>query len=144
MTPQVLRQKLKIYYFTTIFSIVFSIIGFSYNAWRLEQSEFNASARVAAFSMLSTLAEFEQVVFANHYDHDLQRGNPRVGWVKVILLNDLASLMSEEVIQTSMGLRDVWQHNWQLLPEQEIAFKAIESQIDELRHAIKGDIQQLE
>ena len=94
--------------------------------------------------MLSTLAEFEQVVFANHYDHDQQRGNPRIGWGKVILLNDLASLMSKQVIQASQDLRDAWQHNWQHLPEQEIALKVIEAKIDQLRHAIKGDIKQLE
>ena len=80
------KRKLTVYYAATLFSIFFAIVGFSYNAWRLEQSEFNASARESAFLMLSTLAEFEQVVFASYYDEDNERGNPRVGWGKVILM----------------------------------------------------------
>ena len=143
MTNQAIRRKLLLYYATTLFSILFAIVGFSYNAWRLEQSEYNASVRVAAFSMLSTLAEFEQVVFANYYDNNLEKGNPRTGWGKVILMEDLASLMAPPVAKQSKTLKQAWQNHWQTLPKSTASLTAIEENIDLLRQAIKSEIKQL-
>lgn len=62
--------------------LVFAVIGFSYNAWRLESSEKNNNVRLAAFTVITELAQLEQLVYAAHYDQDPVNGSPRKGWVK--------------------------------------------------------------
>ena len=79
--------------FTAVVSLVFAVTGFSYNAWRLEQSEENNIVRDASFQVLTELAEFEQVIYINHYDGDSIAGSPRLGWVKIGLVNDLSMLI---------------------------------------------------
>jgi hypothetical protein len=81
---QLLKKKLRLYYITTIFSLVFAVVGFSYNAWRLEVSKDNNNIRTASFEVLKNLAEFEQVLFSAHYDQDEVSGNPRLGWIKIV------------------------------------------------------------
>lgn len=73
------QAKLKLYYLTAIFSLIFSLLGFSYNAWRMEVSEDNSNIREAAFEVLKELGELEQIVYALHYDHDQTSGSPRKG-----------------------------------------------------------------
>ena len=51
-----LENKLKAYYATAILGVVFAVIGFTYNAWRLEVSEDNTNIRTAAFAVLNELA----------------------------------------------------------------------------------------
>ncbi|MGV0035820.1 MAG: hypothetical protein ACNYPE_12990 [Candidatus Azotimanducaceae bacterium WSBS_2022_MAG_OTU7] len=46
--------------------------------------------RDASFQILTELAEFEQVIYFNHYDGDKVSGSPRLGWVKLGLVNDLS------------------------------------------------------
>ena len=59
-----LVHKLKAYYLTAILSLVFAVIGFSYNAWRLEATEDNSNIRTASFEVLGELAELEHVIYA--------------------------------------------------------------------------------
>jgi len=59
-----LENKLKAYYVTAIFGVVFAIVGFGYNTWRLELSEDNNNVRTASFEVLTNLAELEQVIYA--------------------------------------------------------------------------------
>ena len=103
-----LEIKLRAYYLTAIFSLVFAVVGFSYNAWRMEVSEDNNTVRTAAFEGLKELAEFEQIVFAAHYDQNLIEGSPRKGWVKVGLIVDLSTLISAEVVNESKQLHTAW------------------------------------
>jgi len=90
-----LEDKLKVYYVTAIFSVVFAVVGFSYNAWRLEVTEDNSNIRAASFEVLTVLAELEQIIYAAHYDKDTKEGSPRKGWVKIGLIVDLDSLISK-------------------------------------------------
>ena len=46
--PSSLETKLRIYYITATFSLLFAVVGFSYNAWRMEVSEKNNNIRVPA------------------------------------------------------------------------------------------------
>jgi len=43
-----LQRKFKAYYFTAVFSMIFAVTGFSYNAWRMEVSEANNNIRTAS------------------------------------------------------------------------------------------------
>jgi len=61
-----IKQKLKIFYITSIFSMVFAVLGFSYNAWRMELSEENNNLRTASFEVLLQLPGLEQIIYAIH------------------------------------------------------------------------------
>ncbi len=130
-------SQLRIYYFTAIFSIIFAIVGFSYNTWRLEVSESNNNVRTAAFEILKVLAEFQQVVYAAHYDQDIIRGNPRTGWVKVGLAQDLSTLVAPRVTQKVKLLVTVWAESWSELPEKRKNADRLIDAITEVRKEIK-------
>lgn len=136
--------KLKLYYATAIFSVIFAVAGFSYNAWRLEVSEDNNTVRTAAFSVLTLLSEMEQNIFSAHYDENPVEGSPRVGWVKVGLIVDLSALISTEVENEAQTLRSLWAEHWEWVPAQERAVQTLTAQIDVVRARIKDELQMLE
>ena len=138
-----LVKRLRVYYITSIFSIFFALIGFSYNLWRLEVSEKNNTIRIAAFSMLTELAELEQIVYAAHYDKDTIVGNPRNGWVKVGLIVELSNLISEPVTAESLILKKIWGRNWSSIPNAEGAANEMVDQIDNVRGNIRKTLTEL-
>lgn len=140
---QTLKSKLKLYYITTIFSLIFAIVGFSYNAWRLEVSEDNNIIRTASFEVLKNLAEFEQIIFAAHYDQDENLGNPRFGWVKVGVIVDLSSLISPEVEGSALLLKQRWNDSWSTINASQHDIDFLIKQIDEVRHQIKATLADL-
>lgn len=137
MADEALLRRMKVYQATALFSVLFALMGFSYNVWRMEVTEHNSNVRSAAFEMLLQLAELEQLVFAAHYDQDPVAGNPRVGWVKVGLINDLGSSCSPEVAMAAVELRAVWMDHWQPLPEERQSANAIVAAIDATRAEVQ-------
>jgi len=75
MNTQIIK-RLPLYQVTVIFSVLFALIGFSYNVWRMEVSEENSNIRTACFEMLINLSSLEQLIYAAHYDADKDEGNP--------------------------------------------------------------------
>jgi len=138
-----IKQKLKIFYITSIFSMVFAVLGFSYNTWRMELSEENNNLRTASFEVLLQLSELEQIIYAIHYDKDIKEGNPRKGWVKVGLVNDLSSLIGGEVKQESLALKELWGLHWQDVSSDEQVVQALVSKIDMVRLSIKRVLESL-
>ena len=69
-------SKLHLYQLTVIFSVLFALLGFTYNVWRMEVTEENSNIRTASFEVLLTLSSLEQLVYSAHYDGDEQEGNP--------------------------------------------------------------------
>ena len=136
--------RLKVYQATALFSVLFALMGFSYNVWRMEITERNSSVRESAFELLLQLAELEQVVYAAHYDQDTERGNPRDGWVKVGLINDLSSSCSEAVENSAADLKQVWSDNWSRLAEQREAANAVVAAIDHTRAEVQGVLRSLD
>jgi len=132
-----IKQKLKIFYITSIFSMVFAVLGFSYNTWRMELSEENNNLRTASFEVLLQLSELEQIIYAIHYDNDIKEGSPRKGWVKVGLVNDLSSLIGGEVKQESLALKKLWGLHWQDVSSDEQIVQILVSKIDSVRLSIK-------
>ena len=102
-----LDRKLKVYYMTAIISMIFAVVGFSYNAWRLEVSEDNSNIRTASFEVLQELAELEQTIYALHYDNYVTEGSPRKAWVSVGLIVDMSMLISPEVIKEAENLKSI-------------------------------------
>jgi hypothetical protein len=133
MTP--LREQLR-NNALAIVSLVFALVGFSYNTWRDERTEYNRNVRAASFEILTKLADFERVVFLAHYDRDKTSGNPRTGWTYVIVINDLAEIVPGAVQPRAVALRDAWRANWERLGSgDETAVDHIDLGIADLRAA---------
>jgi hypothetical protein len=135
---------MKVYQATAIFSVLFALLGFSYNVWCMEITEHNSNVRSASFELLLQLAELEQLVFAAHYDQDTVRGNPRTGWVKVGLIADLSHTCSEEVSVSAARLREVWSSNWERLPAEREAADAVVEAIDVTRQSVQAALSALD
>ena len=124
--------------------MVVAVIGFSYNAWRMELSEDNNNIRTASFEVLTELSELEQIIYAAHYDKDMQEGNPRKAWVKVGLIVDLSGLISQQVENEADHLKTLWTNSWQLVKDDEVATQKLVVQIDKVRISIKMDLKNLQ
>jgi O-succinylbenzoate synthase len=133
-----IKTRLKVYQATAIFSVLFALVGFSYNVWRMEVTEHNSNVRSAAFELLLQLAELEQLVYAAHYDKDPQRGNPRDGWVKVGLIADLSHSCGDSARDAASDLRSTWSANWQQLSTERRAADAVVAGIDVTRGEVQG------
>lgn len=129
---------------TAIVSLVFAVTGFSYNAWRLEQSEENYTVRNAAFEVLTELTEFEQVIYASHYDGNEVEGSPRLGWVKIGLIADLAMLISEDVSVSAERLKENWAENWPSVPSDRAVVDNLVAGIEEVRATVKKRLEYLQ
>jgi len=124
--------------------MVVAVIGFSYNAWRMELSEDNNNIRTASFEVLTELSELEQIIYAAHYDKDMLEGNPRKAWVKVGLIVDLSGLISQQVEKEAYHLKTLWTNSWQLVKDDEVATQKLVEQIDKVRISIKMDLKNLQ
>ena len=89
-----------------IISLVVALSALSYNTWRNEQSEFNRNIRYAGFEVLLHIGEIQRIVYLAHYDKDTYRGNPRSGWVEILIIRDLSHLMPATVIKAADELFD--------------------------------------
>ena len=139
-----LKSKLKVFYITSIFSMVFAVLGFSYNTWRMELSEDNSNIRTAAFEVLLQLSELEQVIYAAHYDKNTAEGSPRKGWVKVGLVNELSVLIGQQVKIESVQLKLIWSERWQDVTSSEDAVIELVAQIDKVRGSINVALRHLQ
>lgn len=131
-----LKEKLHLFYITSIFSLIFAVLGFSYNAWRMELSEDNNNIRTAAFEMIQQLSEFEQILYAAHYDKDLNEGSPRKGWVKVGLIHDLSAFMGKDVMHETVTLKKLWSEQWSNVSSDEKSVQKLVMQCDLVRNEI--------
>lgn len=137
-------KRLQLYQVTVIFSVLFALIGFSYNVWRMEVSEENNNIRTACFEMLINLSSLEQLIYAAHYDGDIKEGNPRKGWVTVGLIADLSALTDGAVKRESATLKDVWSANWETMPTSKGSVDKMVGAIDSVRAEIKHLLSSLE
>jgi hypothetical protein len=135
--PSSLETKLRIYYITATFSLLFAVVGFSYNAWRMEVSEKNNNIRTAAFESLTELAKLQQLIYAAHYDKDTVAGNPRTGWVRVELIVELSTLIDMQVHQQALILKQSWSQNWGRMANDRQATDELINKIDVVRASIR-------
>ncbi|MGA1939021.1 hypothetical protein [Arcobacter sp. YIC-310] len=132
-----IKKRLKIYQITSILSILLTLVGFSYNVYRLEQTEINSNIRTSSFEMLKELANLEQIVYASHYEKDDKIGNPRIGWVKVGIIQDLSIISFKEKNKAVENLLKIWKKNWSLMKNDRQATNRIIKSIDEIRKEIR-------
>jgi len=119
-----------------LISLVVALVALLYNTWRNEETEYNWNVRVAGLEMLITLGELQRTVYLNHYDGDREEGNPRHGWVQVMVLRDLGVIMPDPLARQTGDLMQVWESNWTGLGNDQDAIVAIEHAIDDTRSVI--------
>jgi len=116
-----------------LISLAVALVGLTYNTWRNELTEHNRNLRAAGFEMILTIGELQQIVFFSHYDRDEERGNPRAGWTRVLLLDDLAEIMPDHVEAATDQLRATWNEDWAALGRQDAAEARVSAAIDRVR-----------
>ena len=139
-----LKDKLSAYYVTAIASLLFAVVGFSYNTWRMEVSEDNNNIRTASFVVLTTLAELEQIIFAAHYDQDSIEGNPRRGWVKIGLIVDLSPLVAPSVEEQALQLKKSWSEHWATMASRQDSTEQLIDAIGLVRNKVKSELRLLQ
>ena len=140
---KILDAKLRNFNFASILSLLFAVLGFTYNAWRLEQSEENNNIRSASFQILVELAELEQIIYLAHYDKDLKEGSPRKCWIEVGLINDLSMLVGDSVYTSATELKSSWSARWQLMNDDRVAVDQLVTDIEAVRYAVKEKLKTL-
>jgi hypothetical protein len=117
-----------------IISLIIALTSLSYNTWRNEQSEQNRNERYAAFQILMTLNELQQLVFHRRYDPELlSKGNPRTGWKYILTIKDYSYLLSTPFIKNADKLQTVWQNNWVHISAEKSHADYILNEIDSMR-----------
>lgn len=137
-------NRVNLYQRTVIFSLLFTLVGFSYNVWRMEVSENNNNMRTASFEMLKNLSSLEQLIYSAYYDDDIKEGNPRKGWVIVGLIDDLSVLTNENVKTKTTELKNVWTLHWETIATSQQTVDNVIGSIDSVRDEIKGLLKSLD
>ena len=123
--------------------VAFTALG--YNTWRNELTEYNRTTREAGFEMLVHIGELQRITYLAQYDRDLVDGNPRKGWVEVLVLRDLARLMPVSARQRSDELHDTWSQQWNDQgADDEQAVASIDNAINALRIEVVASLEALE
>ena len=137
------NSKLRLFYVTSVLSMIFAVIGFSYNTWRMQVTEENNNIRTASFEVLSRLSEMEQLIYTAHYDKNAIDGSPRKIWVKVGLIVDLSGLISPQVEKDAESLKSLWGGSWQNVSDDEETSQQLVMSIDLVRKNIKRALRNL-
>ena len=126
-----------------ITSLLVALSALGYNTWRNERTELNRNVRDAGIEMLQEIGSLQQIIFYAHFaeagdeQHVDQRrdprGDPRMGWVDVYTINDLAALMPPEVARDALNLLAVWEADSSGLIEDRAAFQRIDGALERLR-----------
>ena len=143
LTLEQIQERIVRYQIMVMLSFLFGVLGFVYNNWRYEHNEYNNNVRIASFQMIQELASLEQNIYANHYDHNPDKGNPRDGWVKVGLIDDLALFISPECEAATEVLKNSWQKNWKRIGKNRDAANMLVKKIEEVRKTTRNILMQL-
>ncbi len=127
-----------------IISLCVALSALSYNTWRNELTEHNRNIRQAGFEMLLHIGELQRIAYLAHYDKDQNRGNPRSGWVEVLVLRDLSQLMPPPSPANTKHLFEAWRDHWKQLGNDESSVASIDNAINDLRNNIIKTMHQLE
>ena len=126
-----------------LISLAVAIMSLGYNTWRNEASEHNRNQRWAAFEVLMTVGELQELVFYLHYDRDRERGNPRAGWALVLTTRDVTLLLEEPVQAAAQDLYRTWAEHWDGLGSDADSADAVLGAIESMRAATRASIERL-
>ena len=127
LKEQLSRQSL------ALVSLLVALTALAYTTWRNELTESNRNIRRAGFEMMVHVAELQRIAYLAHFDQDEVGGNPRKGWVEVLVIKDLAAFMPATEQVRSEKLYAAWNDNWSGLGKNDLAIAAIDVAINDLR-----------
>jgi hypothetical protein len=139
MLPEQLRR-----HSLAIISLLVALTALGYNTWRNELTEQNRNIRFAGFEMLLHASELRRISYLAHYDRDSILGNPRSGWVKVMIIQDLSMIMPSTLQAAADELYGTWEQEWQGLGSDSGSIEAIEMALDAVRAGILETLEELE
>lgn len=126
-----------------LISLVVALVALGYSTWRNERTELNRNLRVAGFELLTEIGSLQQVVFYAHFQSGDTRGDPRMGWVDILTIVDLAELMPADVLRDAKALNQTWQADWSGLGQDPEAHRRIDASIDALRQTTLAELRRL-
>ncbi|MEH6455176.1 MAG: hypothetical protein V7749_02565 [Cocleimonas sp.] len=128
-----------------IISLCVALSTLSYNTWRNEQSEANRNVRQAGFEIIKHVGELQKISYMTHYDKNIVKSNPIIGWTEVLILKDLSRLMPTTVQDKADALTTIWGKSWQgLKDEDDLSLADIDIALHELRMEALNNMEQLE
>ena len=117
-----------------LISLAIAIASLSYNSWRNELSEDNRTQRAVSVEVLRKLADLQELVWRNHYDHDTAgKGNLRSGWTIVITIRDVATVLNAPLPDSAAMLYESWNKYHEKLGRDDAAKNAIIAAIEQCR-----------
>jgi hypothetical protein len=139
MLPEQLRR-----HSLALISLLVALMALGYNTWRNELTEHNRNIRFAGFEMLLHASELRRISYLAHYDRNSIEGNPRSGWVKVMIIRDLSMIMPASLQAAADELHGTWEQEWQGLGSDNDSIMAIEIALDAVRAGILETLEELE
>ena len=127
-----------------IISLIVAFTALGYNTWRNELTEQNRNYRQAGFEILVHLSELRKITYLAHYDKDTVGGNPRKGWAEVLVIQDLATLMPDDMPLRVTELQSTWAKHWDKLGKDVASANAIDTSLDDVRSDVLAALQDLD
>ena len=143
-----------------IISLSVALIGLSYNTWRNETTESQRNIRQAAFRVIESLGELQEVADFRYYylpfeGNGSNEGELRLrGYGSVAMVRDLMNLMPSPAPAASDNLFGLWARHVDTLPELDengqhtatakIAEKELTTAIKQARVAVLEVLEKLE
>lgn len=142
-----------------LISLVIAVSSLGYNTWRNETTEAQRNTRHAAFRVLESLGELQEVVDYRHYylpvSEGVAEGESRLrGYGSVGMIRDLMNLMPEPAPEAGQALYSLWHEQVGSLSERgsdgspsgqaRAAERALSQSIAETRDAVVAVLKSLE
>lgn len=108
-----IRQQIR-NHSVALISIVIAITSLAYNTWRNETTEEQRNLRHAAFRVLESLGELQEIVDARYYylpfgEGQFTEGESRIrGFGTVTMVRDLMQLMPAPASEVGAELHQLW------------------------------------
>jgi hypothetical protein len=143
-----------------LISLVIALSSLGYNTWRNETTEEQRNIRHAAFRVLESLGDLQEIVDTRYYYLPYDRshvgeGESRIrGFGTVTMVRDLMSLMPSPADTAGLELHEDWLEHFVVLhqvdesgnhtPAARLAETTLTKSIAETRRAVLGILHQLE
>jgi hypothetical protein len=104
-----------------LISIAIAIVALGYNTWRNETTETQRNVRHAAFRMLESLGELQEIVDTRYYylpfeTAHVSEGASRIrGFGTVTMVRDLTGVMPDPAGKAGAELHDLWLQHFLVL-----------------------------
>lgn len=91
-----------------LIGLAVALTALGYNTWRNETTESHRNVRQAAFMVLGALGELQQLADTRFFGGERDEENRIAIWGRVVLVRDIAPLVSTEAAQRAEALHATW------------------------------------